>query len=101
MSTPREADRYCCASMTRTMHQDLVCELRAPGHRRVELAGGDVAERPSFREGHLARQRHVGLAIWRADQMHRVVLSPLKIDEDGRIVKFALEFLGLHRRLQR
>src|SRR3974390_3937668 len=79
----------------RTMHQDLVGELRAPGHCGVGLVGGNFADLLAFGEGHLARQLDIELAGRRTDQLHRRRLVESEVDKDGRIVDLDPELLGL------
>src|ERR1039458_2789090 len=95
---PRNAQ----ARLSRTLHQDLIGELRAPSHRRIGLVSGNFAELLAFRKGHLAREFRVKLA-WRgrADQLHRRLLVEREVDENRRIVDVDFQFLRLHRRLER
>src|SRR3989304_5593322 len=75
------------AKKLRTTHLNLVGELRPPGHRRVLLIGGDLAERLAFGKGHLARQRDIELAAGRrADKLRRLLLGEFEVDENARVV---------------
>src|SRR5215510_15988960 len=86
---------------SRTAHQDLAGELRAPGHRGVLLVGRYLAQRFALGEGHFARQHYIELAFRRTGQLHRLVLGKCKVDEYGWIVDLDLQFLGFDGRLER
>src|SRR5512132_3806205 len=95
------AQRGIAASASRTVHHELVRELRAPGHGRVLLIGRDFAQLLAFSKGHFAREVHVELAFRRTDQLGWICLLKGEVHEDRRIVDFDLQLFCLHRLLER